>query len=272
MKSYKKKVSIGLLSLMLVSSITNIFFINNAQTSEASSNPTIRAEAQPVVSPEIITIDKSKASYKPKEESVSSIKVNTSKGLNEQVISPKSQAKWTKKDADRLTKAGLSSGDIEQVQQLAVSLNEEPDSIVQKMKEENKDWDKVRISLLKEKMLALPEALEEKYKNELIKLAEIKVSKKQRLQIISLLELRIDLKFDELVASFQKEGSVWLENELTQTHKDQFFDKERLNKNGLTEKDIEGMDPANLNQLEELAKKTKRPLKELVNEVKKYSK
>lgn len=220
----------------------------------------------PIVEPEVLTIDDSRANYKIKEESPAVLETKDTENIKKETGLTK-EKEMTQTDKQRFLNEGISTSELKEIEQLAAELKEEPEIIIKKMKALNKDLEKVREAVLQEKMYTLPEAMEEKYAEELKKIDLLGVTNKERMQLVSILELQPNSTIDKLLTSFTKNGSEWLESQLEQAYKSQTFDSEKLAQYGLTNEEVTGISPATLNQLEKVAEKTKRPFKELVAEI-----
>jgi hypothetical protein len=268
MKKQKKIIVLSLCFGLIISGLTpySLGFakeaVNGILNKHSDDNHRMMKESVPAF-PQTKVLESKKA-----ETTTNANAIQPSQGTT---IFGKNQVNLSQADIAAMFQQGYSMEEIRKAEELGNKFHEDPKNLLKEKKAIRKNWADLEKSRM-DQLYTVSDSLKEKYPNQLNQLINAGYSTKDQAILLSMLSLKSNVSIDTLIENYKKNGESWALNEIEADSVKRKVSVEKMKKNGLTDLDVEGIDEGTFDKLDSASKKTKRPLKDMLQDIKKLKK
>ena len=169
-----------------------------------------------------------------------------------------------KEELEDLMEKGHSIADIFKADEMGNRLNVDPKNLLEKKKEKNQKWEEIEKEVLKERAEKFLNKLKEKHPQEFEQLQAAGLSVEEQFTLLAMYDRHIVTSIEQLIDTYKQSGEEGLKNIFKNPKFYGKVSKEKMDKHGLTDKDVEGLSDEMIDRMEIISKKANVPVKKLI--------
>ncbi|HBQ26817.1 MAG TPA: hypothetical protein DD791_10530 [Syntrophomonas sp.] len=163
-----------------------------------------------------------------------------------------------------LLDSGYTLEDIFKADEIGNHLKEDPKNILQNKKDKNLKWDEVEKEIVRERAEKYLSKLKDKHPQEFVKLQSAKLSPEEQFTLLAIYDRKLTPSFEQLLNEYQKNGEEALKSIAKNPKSYGKVSQEKMDKYGLTEKDVEGLTDDIIERMEIASQRANVNVKEFV--------